>query len=114
MPKARKEVFHPCTIETMHIIIFLLVVTQFLTTNLWHGSMDAGRRNCGFESVSPTQGAPKQRGQNQKWLPHPGFSGARKRAEVLRHTCILGVPNKGDKIRSGCLTLPFSGLTNKI
>ena len=27
MPKARKEVFHPCVIETMHIIIFLLVVT---------------------------------------------------------------------------------------
>ena len=41
MPKACKEVFHPCAIETMHIIIFLLVVTQFLTTNIWHGSMDA-------------------------------------------------------------------------
>ena len=40
MPKACKEVFHPCAIETMHIIV-LLVVTQFLTTKIWHGSMDA-------------------------------------------------------------------------
>ena len=41
MPKACKEVFHPCVMETMHINIFLLVFTQFLTTNIWHGSMDA-------------------------------------------------------------------------
>ena len=32
MSKACKEVFHPCAIETKHIIMFLLVVTQFLTT----------------------------------------------------------------------------------
>ena len=41
MPKAGKEVSHPCAIETMHIIIFLFVVTQFLATNIWHGNMDA-------------------------------------------------------------------------
>ena len=40
MPNVRKEVFHPCAIETMQTIIFLFV-TQFLTTNIWHGSMDA-------------------------------------------------------------------------
>ena len=33
------------------------------------------------------------------------FSGAQKRAEMLRHPYILGGPQtKGDKIRSGCLT----------
>ena len=35
MPKVCKEVFHPCAIETTHIIIFLLVATQFLTTNVF-------------------------------------------------------------------------------
>ena len=69
MPKACKDVFHPCAIETMHIIIFLLVVTQFLTTNKWHGGMDA----------------------------------------ALVGAIIHGVPNKGDKIRSGYLTPAFSG-----
>ena len=39
-----------------------------------------------------------------------GGSGAQKRAEMLRHPCILGDPQtKGDKIRSGCLTPAFSG-----
>ena len=39
----------------------------------------------------------------------PAFSGAHKRAEMLRHPCILGDPQtKGDKIRIGCLTLAFS------
>ena len=74
MPKVCKEVFHPCTIETMHIIIFLLVVTQFLTTNKWHSSMDA----------------------------------------ALVGAIIHGVPNKGDKIRSGYLNPAFSGVTSKI
>ena len=39
--KACKEVFHPCAIEIVHIIIFLLIVTQSLTTNIWHSHMDA-------------------------------------------------------------------------
>ena len=40
----------------------------------------------------------------------PAFLGAQKRAERLRHPCILGDPQtKGDKIRSGCLTPAFSG-----
>ena len=69
MPKACKEVFHPCAIETMHIIIFLLVVTQFLTTNKWHGSMDAA-----LVGAIILRG-PQQRGQNQKWLPHPCLLG---------------------------------------
>ena len=38
------------------------------------------------------------------------FSGAQKRAEMLRHPCILRDPQtKGDKIRSGSLTPAFSG-----
>ena len=41
MPKARKEVFLACATEITHIIIFLLVVTRFLTTNIWHGGVDA-------------------------------------------------------------------------
>ena len=54
MAKACEEVLHPCAIETMHIIIFLLVVTQFLTTWKW------------------------ERGQNQKWLPHSCLLGGGK------------------------------------
>ena len=69
MPRACKEVLHHCAIETMHIIIFLLVVTQFLTTNKWHGGMDAALVGAIIH------GGPQQRGQNQKWLPHPCFSG---------------------------------------
>ena len=65
MPKACKEVFQPLAIETMHIIIFLLVVPQFLTTNEWHGSMDAAVVGAIIH------GGPQQRGQNQKKLPHP-------------------------------------------
>ena len=32
--------------------------------------------------------------QNQKWLPHPAFSGAQKRVEMLRHPYILGDPQR--------------------
>ena len=40
----------------------------------------------------------------------PAFSGAQKRAKMLRHPCILGGPQtKGDEIRIGCLTPAFSG-----
>ena len=39
------------------------------------------------------------------------FSGAQKRAKLLRNPCILGNPQRqrGQKIRSGYLTLAFSG-----
>ena len=39
------------------------------------------------------------------------FSGAQKKAELLRNPCILGIPKAklGDKIRSGYLTSAFSG-----
>ena len=67
MPKACKEVFHPYTIETMRIIIFLWVVTQFLTTNKWHGNMDAALVGAIIHRD------PQQTGQNQKLLPHPCF-----------------------------------------
>ena len=59
MPKACKEVFHPCSIETMHITIFLLDVTEFLTTNIWYGSMDAAlvgaimSTHCPWEHEGP-------------------------------------------------------------
>ena len=38
----------------------------------------------------------------------PAFSGAQKRAEVLRNPCILEVPNR-EKFRDGYLTPAFSG-----
>ena len=37
---------------------------------------------------------PNKGEQNQKWLPHP---------------CLLGGPKEGNNIRSGYLTLAFSG-----
>ena len=60
--------------------------------------------------VTPTfPGVPKQRGDKISGRLTLAFSGAQKRAEMLRHPCILGDPQtKGDKIRSGCLTLAFS------
>ena len=48
------------------------------------------------------------------WISPPTFSKAQKRAEMLRHPCILGdPPRKGDKIRIGCLNPAFSGVPNK-
>ena len=66
-------------------------------------------------------GIPNKGEQNQNWSPAkgdkirigcltPAFLGAQKRAELLRHLCILGGPQtKGDKIRGGCLTPALSG-----
>ena len=42
-------------------------------------------------------GGPQQRGQNQKWQPHPTFSGAQERTEVLHSPCILGDPQQRGK-----------------
>ena len=43
------------------------------------------------------------------------FSEAQKRAEVLRHPCILGGPQrKRDKIRSGYLVLAFSKAEKRV
>ena len=90
-------------------------------------------RKCG--TTHAFSGIPyAQRGeQNQMWSPTkgnkigtscltPAFSGAQKRAEMLRHTCILADPHtqrveenhissptKGNNIRSGCLSAAFSG-----
>ena len=89
----------------------------------------------GGNATSPVhpRGSPNKKGQNPHWLPHPyllggpkeggnatspvhswgcpALPGARKRAEMLRHPCILGVPQtKRDKIRVGCLNpLPSRG-----
>ena len=65
---------------------------------------------------------PKTAVKKRKWLPHPAFSGAKKRAEMLRQPCILRVsptpmagankkrfPKQGNKIGSGCLSPAFSG-----
>ena len=55
-------------------------------------------------------GSPNEWGQNQKWLSHPCLLMGKKREELLRNPYILGDPQtKGDKIRSGDLTPPFSG-----
>ena len=53
-------------------------------------------------------GIPNQGEQNQKWSPTKGnkirsgsltptFSGAQRRAEMLRHPCLLSVPEHGFK-----------------
>ena len=72
MPKACKEVSHPCAIETMRIIIFLLVVTQFLMTNKWHGSMDAALVGAIIHGV------PNKGDKIRKGYLTPTFSGGPK------------------------------------
>ena len=86
MPKACKEVFHPGALETMRIIIFLLVVTQFLTTNKWQGNMDAALVGAIIH------GGPQQRGRNQKWLPHPYPLGGHKK--------IWHIPNAQEALKT--------------
>ena len=56
-------------------------------------------------------GSQNKRGQNPNWLPNPALPGAKMRAKMLRHPCILGGPQtKRDKIRIGCLNpLPCPG-----
>ena len=66
----------------------------------------------GKNATSPLHslGSPNKGGQNQNRTPHPCRLGAQKRAEMLRHSCILRDPQtKTDKIRSACLTLASSG-----
>ena len=53
-------------------------------------------------------GSPQQRRQNQKWPPHPCLLGGPKVGRIGTPT-FSGVPNKGNKMRSGCLTPTFSG-----
>ena len=52
---------------------------------------------------------PQQRGQNHKWLPHPCLLRGPKEGQIATQPRILRVPNKGDKIRNGYPTPPFSG-----
>ena len=61
--------------------------------------------------VTPTNsGVPKQRGYKIRGRLTLAFSGAQKRAEMLRQPCILGDPQtKGDNIGSGYFTLPSRG-----
>ena len=40
-------------------------------------------------------GVPQKGGQNQNWHVTPAFSGAQKRAELLRNPCVLGGAQKG-------------------
>ena len=67
-----------------------------------------------------SRGSPTKGSKIRSGCLTPAFSGAQKRAEMLRHRCIFGDPNKGEqnqkwsptkgsKIRSGCLTPAFSG-----
>ena len=57
---------------------------------------------------------PQQRGQNQKWLPHPCLLGGPKEGGCYVKPAFSGIPNKGNKIRSGYPTPAFSGVTSKI
>ena len=49
----------------------------------------------------------KRRGKYRSGYLTPAFSGAHKRAEMLRNPCILEVPNR-EQFRSGFLTPTFS------
>ena len=61
-------------------------------------------------SPLPSRGMPKERGQNQNWLPHPCLLVGQKRERITMSPLhSRGSPRKGDKIRIGCLTPAFSG-----
>ena len=54
----------------------------------------------------------QERGENQKWLPHPYLLGGPKTGrKCYVIPAFSGVPNakRREKIRSGCLTPAFSG-----
>ena len=86
-------------------------------TPAFSGIPNAKRGEGKKSELSPTKGNKIRSG-----CLTPAFSGAQKRARLLRHPCILGdpqrqargaknqkwCPTKGNKIRSGCLTLAFS------
>ena len=55
--------------------------------------------------AGPTQ----KRGQYQKWLHHHCILGVQKWAELPPNACIFGVSSKKHKIKSGYITLAFSG-----
>ena len=103
MPKACKEVFYPCAIETMHIIIFLFVVTQFLTTNKWHGSMDAALVGAIIHGV-PIKGTKSEKATSP--LPSRGPKRGRK---CYVTPAFSGSPTKGTKSEVATSPLPSQG-----
>ena len=55
-------------------------------------------------------GGPQQRGQNGKWLPHPyHLKGPQEGGSATLPLHSQGSPNKGDKMRNGCLSPIFAG-----
>ena len=58
------------------------------------------RRKCYVILASSGIPNAKRREQNQKWLPHPCFFGAQKRAEMLCYPYLLGGPKNGGKVTS--------------
>ena len=53
---------------------------------------------------------PETRGQNQKWLNHPSLLGRPKGGGTVRQPLrSRGSPGKRDMIKSGYITLAFSG-----
>ena len=53
---------------------------------------------------------PNKGEQNEKWLPHPGLvRGPKEGGNAASPLHSRGFPTKGNKIRSSCLTLAFSG-----
>ena len=78
--------------------------------NLLRGLQEGGNATSPLHS----RGSPDKGGQNQKWLPRPYLLMAQKRAEMLRHPCILGGPHtKGEKIRIATPPLHSPGSPNK-
>ena len=70
--------------------------------NLW----DLQRQAWGAKSKA----VPNKGEQNQKWMPQPCLLGNPKECRNVTSTPISrGSATKGNQIRSGCLTLAFSG-----
>ena len=85
-PQPSKQLLNACPIPPVHVIVRLLAGCQsaILSSNEWHNDM------------SPCiLGGPQTKGDKiRSGCLTPAFSGAHKRADVLRNPCILGGPQQ--------------------
>ena len=67
-----------------------------------------------WKSYVTLSGVPNKGEENQKWLPHPYLlGGPTEGGNATSPLHSRGSPTKGNKIRSGYLTLAFSGGTKE-
>ena len=138
MPHACKQVLNSCPMETMHIVVFLLLPCQSLSTDKGPYHMEAllvctihganliihlmplypfgplaipneNIHRCSRGQQTNPNDVAKTINGNCYFIYTTGISGAQQKAEVLCNPCVLGDPQtKGDEIRIGCLTPAFS------